>query len=49
MQLLRGLKNERGMPLFSRLTLQPLGELEDGVDFVTIENVLFFTRKSLLK
>ena len=49
LQLLLGLKKERGRPLFSRLTLQPSGELEDGVDFVSIENVLFFTCKSLLK
>ena len=47
LQLLLGLKKERGRSLFSRLTLQP--ELEDEVDFVSLENVLFFTCKSLLK
>lgn len=49
LQLLLGLKRERGRSLFSRLTLQPSGELEDEADFVSIENVLFFTCKSLLK
>ena len=49
LQLLSGLKNERGMPLFSRLTLQISGELEDGVDFGSVENALFFTCKCLLK